>query len=198
MIPLEGVGAGLAAKAAIAAGKRFLRSTEFDRLCQRLSERFESVVPFTAADYASWADSANFAAAIGALLSPPHTVKREVLVSAIQELVGPLDDERGPEVFAGLVADVLPEEIRMSKTGDALVRFEADLTRQTITELERVASVEAFCGSSSLQCLPQSGAPGCSAFTQRSGAVATPLMILSASCCPTTWSVPTTTRSGRN
>jgi hypothetical protein len=144
MMPLEGAGAGLAAKAAVAAGKRFFRSTEFDRLCERLSERFEGLVPYTAADYASWAESANFAAAIGALLAPPHTVDREVLVSSITELVGALDDERGPEVFAGLVADALREEIRMSKTGDALVRLEADLTRQTIIEHERTSSVEAF------------------------------------------------------
>jgi TPR repeat protein len=119
-----------------------MRSTEFDRLCERLSERFESLVPYTAADYALWAESDRFAAALGGLLAPPHAVERDALVTAILELVGPLDSERGPEVFAQLVADALPHEVRMSKTGDALVRFEADRTLQALLERDRGRSTE--------------------------------------------------------
>lgn len=126
MSGLEGPAVGLGAKAAIAGAKHFFRTTDFDRLCARLAERFEDRVPYTANDYGRWAENDAFAAALGKYVSPPHEFKREALLTAITPLVGPLDSETPVEAFAGMVVDAIHEELRLAKEGDALVRFEAD------------------------------------------------------------------------
>ena len=54
MSGLEGPAVGLGARVAIAAATHFFRTSEFDRLCARLAERFEDRVPYTASDYAGW------------------------------------------------------------------------------------------------------------------------------------------------
>jgi len=126
MSGLEGPAVGLGARVAIAAATHFFRTSEFDRLCARLAERFEDRVPYTASDYAGWAVNDAFAAALGKYVRPPHEFDREALVAAITPLVGSLDSETPAEAFAGMVADAIYEELRLAKEGDALVRFEAD------------------------------------------------------------------------
>lgn len=136
MSGLEGPAFSLGAKAAIATAKRFFRTSEFERLCARLSERFEARVPYTAADYARWAESDAFAAALGKYLRPPHQFDREALVASISPLVGALDSGTSAESFARMIAEAIREELRLAKEGDDLVRFEAD---RVIEALERIS-----------------------------------------------------------
>lgn len=126
MSGLEGPATGLGVKAAVAAAKHFFKSSEFDRLCVRLAERFEDRVPYTANDYGRWAENDAFAAALAKYVRPPHEFDRETLLAAITPLVGPVDSETPAETFAGIVADAIEEELRLAKEGDDLVRFEAD------------------------------------------------------------------------
>ena len=132
MSGLEGPAVALGAKAAIATAKHFFESSEFDRLCARLAERFEERVPYAATDYGRWAENDAFAAALGKYVRPPHDFDREALIAAITPLVGSLDSEIPAEAFAGMVADAIHEELRLAKEGDALVRFEADRVIETV------------------------------------------------------------------
>src|SRR4051794_35185491 len=120
MSGLEGPAIGLGLKVAVAAGKRFFRTTEFERLCKRLAERFSDRTEYSAADFAAWSGDDAFAAALGRYTSPPHQFDRAAFVSAITPLVGPLDAETPAEAFAGMLADAIQEELRMAKTGDDL------------------------------------------------------------------------------
>jgi hypothetical protein len=140
MTGLEGPAASLGTKLAIAAAKRFFRSNEFDRLCERLAERFGDRVPYTARDYALWADVDAFSAALGRYVTPPHDFDRDALVAAITPLVGPVDSRTSADAFAGQVADAIHDELRLAKTGDALTRFEAD---RVIAAIESIADESA-------------------------------------------------------
>lgn len=137
MSGLEGPAGSLALRLAIAAGRRFARTTEFERLCGRLAERFSDRVPYGADDYAAWAADDALAAALGRYTSTPHQFDRAALVAAITPLVGALDDDTSAETFAGLVADAIRDEVPMAKTGDELVRFETDRIRQAIDASSR-------------------------------------------------------------
>jgi hypothetical protein len=70
MTGAEGPVLSLGLKLATAAGKRFFKSTEFDRLCGRLAERFGELTSYVAADYAAWASDDAFAAALGPVHLP--------------------------------------------------------------------------------------------------------------------------------
>jgi hypothetical protein len=128
----EGPAFSLGLKLAVAAGKRFFKTTEFGRLCQRLADRFGDRTPYGAADYAAWASDDAFAAALGRYTTPPHEFDREAFVAAITPLVGPLDPDTPAEAFAGMVADAIREELRMAKTGDELLRLESDRIIQAV------------------------------------------------------------------
>lgn len=135
MSGLEGPALGLGAKAAVAAAKRFFETTEFGRLCARLADRFGDQVPYTAGDYARWAENDGFAAALGRYMLPPHEFNRDALVASITPLVGALDSDTTAEAFAGMVADAIREELRLAKEGDALVRFEADRLKEAVEKI---------------------------------------------------------------
>jgi hypothetical protein len=126
MTGLEGPALAVGVKAGIVAAERFFKTTEFDRLCARLAERFEDRVPYSARDYARWAENDAFAVAVGKYLQPPHEFDRQALVTAITPLVGRLDSDTPAESFAAMIADAIRDELRLAKEGDALVRLEAD------------------------------------------------------------------------
>jgi hypothetical protein len=129
---LEGPAFSSASRLAIAAGRRYLRSTEFERLCEELERALSTHVPFTSADYAAWSDDEGFAAAIGKYIEPPHIFDRERLVGAIVPLVGRLNDELDEAALAGMVADAIHDRMRFAKSGDALTRFEHDQLSEVI------------------------------------------------------------------
>jgi len=139
MSGLEGPAISLGFKLAVAAGKKFFRTTEFERLCKRLEERFRDRSPYSAADFAAWSKDDAFAAALGRHTTPPHEFDREALVVAITPLVGPLDAETPAELFAGMVADAIREELRMAKTGDELLRLESDRIIQAVEASQEAA-----------------------------------------------------------
>jgi hypothetical protein len=132
MTGLEGPAGSVAFKLAVAAGRRFARTTEFERLCARLANRFGDRTPYGPDDYAVWSRNDAFSAALGRLTSPPHEFDREALVAAIVPLVGALDEETPAAAFAGLVADAVRDELRIAKTGDDLVRLESDRIVQAL------------------------------------------------------------------
>jgi hypothetical protein len=137
MSGLEGPAVGLGFKLAVAAGKRFFRTTEFERLCKRLAERFPDRTAYSAADFAAWSKDDAFAAALGRYTAPPHRFDRDALVAAITPLVGALDADTLAETFAGMVADAIRDEIRMAKTGDELLRLESDRIIQVVEAGQR-------------------------------------------------------------
>ena len=126
MTGLEGPAISLGVKVAITAGRRFFTTTEFERLCARLAERFLDRTAYSAADYAAWSSDDALAAALGRYTTPPHEFDRSAFVAAITPLVGALDSETTAESFAGMVAEAIRDEIRLAKTGDDLLRLEAD------------------------------------------------------------------------
>lgn len=127
MSGLESAGASLL----IAAGRRFAKSTEFERLCALLADRFgeETSYSYSAASFADWEKDDRFMAALGRRVKPPYEFAREELVAAIEPLVGPLSDRSARE-FAEMVADAIHRDLRLAKSGDELVREEAERTRQ--------------------------------------------------------------------
>lgn len=92
----------------------------------RLSERFSDQIPYAPADFAVWANDDAFAAALGRYIAPPHEFDRQAITDAITELVGDLNEETSVRELAELLADAIGEELRMAKTGDALIRLEGD------------------------------------------------------------------------
>jgi hypothetical protein len=117
---------GPALSAAVALAKRFARTTEFERLCSGLAERFGEQTGYGPSNFTAWADDDAFMVALGGYLRPPHDFDRAALIAAITPLVGPLDEQTPAEVFAAMVADAIRAEVRIAKTGDDLQRFEAD------------------------------------------------------------------------
>ena len=134
MSGLEGPAIGLGIQAALAAARRFTKTTEFERLCRRLADRFGDRVPLGASDYARWAESDAFMAALGSLVAPPYMFNREELTAAITPLVGALNEDTPAELFAGEVADAIRDEVAFAKTGDELVRFEASFQADRIIQ----------------------------------------------------------------
>jgi len=126
MSGLEGPALKFGFKVAVAAGNRFFKTTEFDRLCHRLSEGFNDRTAFSAADFAVWSQDDAFAAVLGRYMTAPHVFDRAAFIAAITPLVGALDADTPAESFAGMVTDAIHEELRMAKTGDHLMRLEAD------------------------------------------------------------------------
>ena len=114
--------------------KRYAETTAFERLCQHLSERFKGVTAYGPSDFAAFAEDDAFAVALGSYLTPPHEFDRAALIAAITPLVGALDEKTPPEGFAAMIADAIPEEVRMAKSGDALLRFEADRLLKGVQE----------------------------------------------------------------
>ena len=132
MTGFEGPAIGLGIQAAIAAAKRFAKKSEFDLLCRRLADRFSERVPLSASDYASWANDDTFMAALGSLVEPPYEFRRAELIAAITPLVGSVNDDTPAEAFAAELADAIRDEVQFAKTGDELVRFEAQFQADRI------------------------------------------------------------------
>jgi Tfp pilus assembly protein PilF len=126
MSGLESAAIGLLYKAASSRTSRFFESTEFERLCQRLADRFAQQAPLGAADYELWAKDDAFATALARYLEPPHQFDRAALIAAITPLVGSLDGETSSKQFSEMLADAIPEELRQAKDGDSLLRLEGD------------------------------------------------------------------------
>ena len=130
MSGLESIAFGLAGKAGASMLERWARSSDFQRLCDALAERFEENTSFSAATFVDWGKDEAFMAALGSYLLPPHEFDRGTLIKAIAPLVGPLDEDSTAEDFAAEVADAIYAEMREAKEGDALVRFEMDRVLQ--------------------------------------------------------------------
>jgi tetratricopeptide (TPR) repeat protein len=123
---LESASFGLAGKAGVEMLKKWARSTDFERLCEALADRFEEGASFSAATFAHWGNDEAFMTALDSFLLPPHEFDRGALIKAITPLVGPLDEDSTAEDFAAEIADAIYAEMREAKEGDALVRFEID------------------------------------------------------------------------
>lgn len=126
MTGIEGPAAGVGARLAGKVVQEFFKTTEFERLCSRLATRFSDRLPYTSADFALWSRDDAFSTALSKYMAPPHEFDRDALVAAIVPLVGDLDQDTSAEKLAVMIADVIGEELRLAKSGDALVRFEAD------------------------------------------------------------------------
>ncbi len=133
MSGLESAGFGFAGKVGAEMLKAWAQSSDFERLCERLADRFSEKTGFSAATFADWGHDEAYMAALVSYLFPPHEFDRGALVKAITPLVGPLDVDSTAEDFAEEVADTIHEEMREAKQGDALVRFEMDRVLQAIT-----------------------------------------------------------------
>jgi hypothetical protein len=94
---------GPAASLAIAAAKRFVRTTEFDRLCSALADRFGERTGYGAGSFADWSKSHEFMGALGGYLRPPHDFDRVALAYTDEPTPGELDVVTdaggGPVVF---------------------------------------------------------------------------------------------------
>jgi tetratricopeptide (TPR) repeat protein len=110
--------------------KTWAQSSDFERLCERLANRFGERTGFSAAAFADWGRNEAYMAALVSYLLPPHEFDRGALIKAITPLVGPLDEDSTAEDFAAEVADAIYAEMREAKEGDALVRFEMDRVLQ--------------------------------------------------------------------
>jgi hypothetical protein len=136
MSGIESFLASAAGRSALAAARRFARTSEFERLCVRLAERFGAQTGWSATEFQSWAGSDAFMAALGKLIQPPHEFDRDALVAAITPLVGPLDASTPAAVFAEMLSEAIHDEIRFAKEGDSLLRFEADAIRQLVESVQ--------------------------------------------------------------
>ena len=110
--------------------KSWAESSDFERLCEKLADRFGERTGFSAAAFADWGHNEAYMAALVSYLLPPHEFDRGALIKAITPLVGPLDEDSTAEDFAGEIADAIYTEMREAKEGDALVRFEIDRVLQ--------------------------------------------------------------------
>lgn len=132
MSGLESAGFWVAGKVGTAMLKTWAQSSDFERLCERLSDRFGEKTGFSAATFADWGRNEAYMSALVSYLVPPHKFDRGALVKAITPLVGPLDEDSTAEDFAAEVADAIYTEMREAKQGDALLRLEMDQVRQAI------------------------------------------------------------------
>lgn len=130
MSGLESAGFGLAGKVGAAMLKSWAQSSDFERLCEKLADRFGEQTGLSAAAFADWGHNEAYMAALVTYLLPPHEFNRGALIKAISPLVGPLDEDSTAEDFAGEVADAIYAEMREAKEGDALIRFEMDRVLQ--------------------------------------------------------------------
>ena len=126
MTGLEGPVAGAAAKAGFSLVRQWTKTTDFDRLCERLADRFGEQTGFSSATFRDLAQDEAFLAALAGFFSPPHRFDRGALIEAITPLVGPIDADSTAKDFAAQIADAIHEEMREAKTGDGLLRFEMD------------------------------------------------------------------------
>lgn len=133
MSGLEGFAAGAALRGAAGAARHFAKTTEFDRLCDRLADRFR-YLGWSEAHFRAWGEDGAFVEALGTLLQPPHKPDREALVAAITPLVGRVDADTPAQTFAEMVAAAIEMEIRFAKEGDSLVRAEFDRLEHVVRE----------------------------------------------------------------
>lgn len=127
---LESLGGGLAARAGISLVSQWAKSSDYERLCEHLAERFGEQTGFSAAFFLDWRRDETFMAVLAPLLIPPHHFDRRGLIAAITPLVGPIDQHSSAEEFAAEIADAIREDIRVAKSGDELIRYETDRVLQ--------------------------------------------------------------------
>ena len=137
MSGLEGPAFSLGSKAALAAARRLARTGDFERLCDRLAERFGDATGMSAAAFMDWRNDSTFMTVLLTYAKPPHSFDRVAFVEAITPLVGALDESTPARAFAGRIADTIRTEMRIAKTGDDLVRFETDRILAAISQVVR-------------------------------------------------------------
>lgn len=134
---MSGIGpvGGVAFRAAVLVAKQFAKTSEFDRLCDVLAERFPEL-GWSGDHFASWAADEAFMQQLGLYLQSPPVGNPEAMAGVITSLVGPPDAETSAAEFARRIAAAIPESLRFAKQGDALMRSEFDSIREQLQEIK--------------------------------------------------------------